>query len=300
MFASHEAASPKAGDEYRVFLIGDSSVWGTLLRPQETLSGQLNALQVNLCGKTARFYNLGYPTISVLKDLLILDYATRYEPDAILWLTTLQALPLEKQSQNPLLAENPQTVSRLMERYALPLAAPPLPGYAQRTLFMQRRALADVVRLQLYGVAWSATGIDQVYPAEYPAPQNDFLPNAEAFHNLSAPLAAESLAYPVLQAGLLRSPAPVLLINEPMFLSDGENSQTRYNFFYPRWAYDDYRAQMQAQASAYGWNYLDLWDLLPQEEFTNSAIHLSPAGELALAQRILPHLPSLCTPKEKP
>src|ERR1043165_6353201 len=38
MFASHIiAGTPKAADEYRVLLVGDSSVWGVLLNPEQTL-----------------------------------------------------------------------------------------------------------------------------------------------------------------------------------------------------------------------------------------------------------------------
>ena len=38
MFASHElAGAEKAGDEYRVLLIGDSSVWGTLLTDESPI-----------------------------------------------------------------------------------------------------------------------------------------------------------------------------------------------------------------------------------------------------------------------
>ena len=44
MFASHVInGTKKDEDEYRVILIGDSSVWGTLLTPEQTLAGQLNA-----------------------------------------------------------------------------------------------------------------------------------------------------------------------------------------------------------------------------------------------------------------
>ena len=67
MFASHLiAAGPKPEDEYRVIVIGDSSVWGTLLRPEESLAGQLDAAGLTTCdGKQVRVYNLGYPTISL-------------------------------------------------------------------------------------------------------------------------------------------------------------------------------------------------------------------------------------------
>src|SRR5512138_2827439 len=66
MFASHVlAGTTKTPDEYRVFLVGDSSVWGTLLTPEQTLVGQLNANSMSACGKTIKAYNLGYPTISL-------------------------------------------------------------------------------------------------------------------------------------------------------------------------------------------------------------------------------------------
>jgi lysophospholipase L1-like esterase len=36
-----------------------------------------------------------------------------------------------------------------------------------------------------------------------------------------------------------------------------------------------------------GWNYLDLWDMIPDSSnYTNSAIHLTPAGEAILAKRL--------------
>jgi hypothetical protein len=43
MFASHELAmGNKPVNEYRVVLIGDSSVWGYLLKPENTLAGDIN------------------------------------------------------------------------------------------------------------------------------------------------------------------------------------------------------------------------------------------------------------------
>src|ERR1044071_1497326 len=69
MFASHIlAGTQKTPAEYRVLLIGDSSVWGTLLTPPETLAGQLNANQFQACGRAVQAYNLGYTTISLTKD----------------------------------------------------------------------------------------------------------------------------------------------------------------------------------------------------------------------------------------
>ena len=95
------------------------------------------------------------------------------------------------------------------------------------------------------------------------------------------------VAYDVLGAGIkLASPVPLLLVNEPILVSSGKNSAIRYDFYYPRWAYDAYRTQLAAQAAAANWHYLDLWNLVPEDQFTNSAIHLTPAAETTLAETI--------------
>ena len=75
-------------------------------------------------------------------------------------------------------------------------------------------------------------------------------------------------------------------VNEPMLISDGLNSDVRYNFFYPRWAYDQYRQLMVETAINQHWSYVDVWDLIPEGEFTNSAIHLNPAATRSLARSV--------------
>jgi hypothetical protein len=300
MFASHEISRPKVDDEYRIILVGDSSVWGTLLEPQDTLAEQLNQRGLTYCGKDAVFYNLGYPTISLTKDLLLLDYAARYQPDYIIWLTTLEAFPLDKQLTSPLVANNAAAIESLIARYTLPLDPddPALhrPTYLDTTLYGQRRPLADLIRLQLYGVMWAATGIDQVYHENYAPPKTDFEPGDDAFHDLEPPLDETQLAYEILAIGMERAPVQVLLINEPMLISQGENSHIRYSFFYPRWAYDDYRQQLAVKAVENHWNYLDFWDILDIDEFTNSAIHLTPAGTSILADRVSKAIDVNCAP----
>jgi hypothetical protein len=292
MFASHVIADgPKPPDEYRVIVIGDSSTWGTLLRPEETLAGQLDAEALSLCSKTVRVYNLGYPTISLTKDLMVLDYALRYKPDLVIWLVSLEAFPVDKQLTSPIVANNTALVDELIARYNLPFDPndPALihPGFWENTLIGQRRALADLFRLQMYGVLWSATGIDQTYPVDYQRAQTDFNTDI-TFHDMQPPILDESkLAFGVLEAGLhIAGVTPMMLINEPMLISVGENSGLRYNFLYPRWAYDQWRGMMLARAEAGGWNYLDLWNIVPADEFTNSAIHLTPSGESLLARRV--------------
>ena len=295
MFTSHVLdGTEKAPDEYRVLLIGDSSVWGTLLEPEETLAGQLNAESITACGKTVRAYNLGYPTISLTKDLMILDQARSYDPDLVIWLTTLEAFPREKQFSSPIVANNAERVRQLIHKYGL-VADPNDPELVQpskwnQTFVSQRRALADLVRLQIYGALWASTGIDQVYPQDYERAQID-LEASKDFHGLTS--LQSNLALDVLEAGMSIVPN-TLLVNEPMLVSNGANSDIRYNFFYPRWAYDEYRSMLAQHAQSKNWNYLDLWNLVPAQEFTNSAIHLTPAGETLLADRIAAAIQGTC------
>ncbi len=294
MFASHELdGTPKAPDEYRVLVIGDSSVWGFLLTNEDTLTAYLNReyLRTN-DGRKLRFYNLGYPTISLTKDLLILDYAMRYEPDLILWLVTLESFPYEKQVFTPLVQNNPEPVRDLIARYSLKVdpqdPAFVDPTFWQRTITGQRRPLADWLRLQLYGPLWAATGIDQDIPETY-EPRAKDLEADESYYGLIPPLTESDLAFDVLAAGVTRAgDVPVLIVNEPMFVSEGENSDIRYNFFYPRWAYDAYRELFAAFTAQNPFARLDLWQSIPNTEYTNSAIHLTPRGSAYLATLLTP------------
>lgn len=293
MFASHEiAARPKPVDEYRVILIGDSSVWGTLLRPEETLAGRLNAAGLTLCdGRSLRVYNLGYPTISLTKDLMILAEAMHYHPDLVVWPLTLEAFPADKQLTSPIVAHNAARVQAMIHAYELPFDPnePTLvrPTFWDNTFIGRRRDLADLVRLQLYGVLWAATGVDQVYPTDYQPAQTEFDSDV-SFHDQQPPLLDQAkLAFDVIAAGVhAAGETPILIVNEPMLIGTGKNSNLRYNFFYPRWAYDQYRQMMSERSQQDGWKYLDLWDIIPATEFTNSAIHLTPAGESLFAERV--------------
>ena len=290
MFASLNLNRNKPADEFRVLVIGDSSVWGTLLRPDETLSGQLNARHLTACGgRTVVAYNLGYPTMSLTKDLLLLDRAPAYQPDLILWPLTLQSLPRSTQLNSPIVANNQAAVRGLIERLQLDLdaSALPEPTFWQRTLIGQRRALADYFRLQLLALPWAATGIDQDYPREYTPAARDLAAEADFDGRTGPDLPPESLVWDALQAGMTQAGGtPVLLVNEPILISQGNNSDVRYNFFYPRWAYDSYRAQLASLAAQNQWRYLDLWNAIPEAHFTNSAVHLDPSGVALLAQKI--------------
>ncbi len=292
MFASHVLAQEKAADEYRVILIGDSSTWGFLLKPEDTLAGKINAGDYHTQdGKRVKVYNLGYPIMSLTKDLLLLDQAMAYEPDMVIWLITLESFPRDKQLFPPLVRNNLAPVRELIEKYDLNLEDTSQfveLDFWDKTLVGQRRPLAELVLFQVYGVAWAATGIDQHYPESYVLRQSDFDENI-SWHALSEPqpLEGDYLAFDVLEAGIARvGETRFLLVNEPMFISTGKNSDLRYNFFYPRWVYDAYREQLTALAAVQNWPFLDLWNVIAPEEFTDSPVHLTPAGSQQLSELI--------------
>ncbi|HRQ39558.1 MAG TPA: hypothetical protein PLD25_16750 [Chloroflexota bacterium] len=293
LFASHKLHRPKAADEFRVILLGDSGIWGWFLQNDETLAGQLNAMALETAdGRHITVYNLGYPIMSLSKDLLLLDEAMRYDPDLILWPVTLESFAPLKQLNHPVLQHNPARLRPLITAYDLNLDAhdPRFvePDLWQSSLIGQRRALADWLRLQQVGVAWAATGIDQAIPAEIPLRQSDFTADV-SWQTFAAEttLTTADLAFDVLMAGMERAgDVPMLIINEPIFISEGENSHLRYNLWYSRWAYDQYRELLADMMRAAERPYLDLWDAVPPGEFTDSPVHLTPTGTAVFANRL--------------
>jgi len=291
MFSAHQiAGTPKAADEYRVLLIGDSSVWGVLLKPDETLSAYLNAAQYRTAsGQRVRIYNLGYPIQSLMKDVLLLQYAMRYQPDLVIWMVTLESFAPNQQLESMLVRANPDLAHRLIAAYHLKIdPSDPrfsVPSLLDRTIVGQRRPLADVLRLQLYGATWSITRIDQRYPKFYEPHMENFSENFgrdvtwQGFQ--PQPLTTDNLAFDVLEAGRgVVGSVPLIIINEPIFISSGVNSDVRYDFFYPRWAYDAYRQLLPAA------QIIDLWNLISSDQFTDSAVHLTPAGSRQLAAKV--------------
>lgn len=295
MLASHELAAapvPVPASEFRVIVIGDSSVWGYLLPSADTLTAQLNRSNTTMPdGRLLRAYNLGYPVMSLTKDLLLLDMARSFTPDLVVWCVTLESFPIDKQLFPPLLLNNPDAVRALAARYALRTAVDDARfvqrDFLARTLLGQRRNLADLLRLQLYAPLWAATVIDQEIPETYVRRMED-LPADLTFAGFTpGTLTQQDLAFDVLAAGFEAArPAELLLVNEPMFVSAGANSNLRYNFFYPRWAYDQYRSWLDDAARENNWRYVDWWDAVAAAEFTDSAVHMSPAGTGQIANKL--------------
>jgi lysophospholipase L1-like esterase len=300
MMSSHKVASPMASDEFRVVVIGDSGTWGWLLENEDTLAGQINKGDYQTDdGRRIVAYNLGYPIMALSKDLLILDAALAYEPDLIIWPVTLESFPRDQQLVPPLVQRNPGRIRSLISEFNLALDKndPEMAdlNFLEETMVGRRRDLADLLRLQLTGFSWDATSVDQAYPEEITLRRSDFEEDLSwgEFEN-PVQLTEEELAIDLLAAGVtLSGDVPVLIINEPIFISEGENSDLRYNAWYPRWAYDQYRELLAETAGDLGWHYIDLWDSVSAGDFTDSPVHLNQSGTADFAKLIQPHIVSI-------
>ena len=302
MFASHLISAPKARDEYRIALIGDSSIWGEDLGAYDVISEQWNKLNLQ-CGKLwIRAYNLGYPHPSAIKDLVILDKAIDYEPDMIVWFVTLNTL--FSQRLNPFLVANRERATTVLNTYNINFRqsrtlVETQPNFYEKTLIGRRSNLARQIKLRVLGIIWTATGADTntLAPDERP---DFYVDDDPRYRNLETPADLRPmLQLSALAAGYqLADSIPVLIVNEPIFIVDDADTRVRYNAGYPRWAFDRYREALAAEAQNAGWDYLDLWNAVPREYFSDAGLHLSIEGERQLVQQINPAVQSIaCNPK---
>ncbi len=235
---------------------------------------------------------VSYEILGRVSGAQILD---QYQPDLIIWSVTLESLAEKNAVQSPMI--QPGDLLRLSARLGFSYSVANSQSSILLSFSDTRRTLSDWYRLQMYGFMWAATGIDQDYPLNPTPAQRDL----EADTNFGGCPVEDypcvQTLYEVLKEGIQTADGiPVWVVNEPMLVSSGLNSDVRYNFYYPRWVYDLYRSDMAGMAKESGWTYLDLWCLAPENEFTNSAIHLTPAGEQLLAERIAAEIESSLRP----
>lgn len=290
MFDSHRIAAADATAEYSIVLIGDSSIWGTLLENDQTIAARLQAIvdsRLSTRDEPTRVYNLGYPTISVLKDLVIVDQALRYEPDMVIWFVTLNSLVKDSYKDAPIVLNNPEKANAVINKYALDIGELPRQNYWERTFINQRRSIYDRIHLQLLAPMWASTGIDQYIPEEFSPAARD-LDADDAYEGIAGDSISEGdLDISVIANFIEKNPdVEVIVVNEPILISTGENSEIRYNLYYPRWAFDSYREFLSTKFAEMEIQYIDLWDAVPEFLFTNSAIHYTEQGVDIVSEKI--------------
>ena len=294
MLASHVVSQQKAPNEFRVMVLGDSAVWGPQLAESQTLPSQLNSMHLTCGEENPRFYNLSYPRSSATKDLMILDKAMAFKPDLVMWLITWYTLMPKTRIDHWLITQNPGEFARLGRRFDF-LPKDYHPPNLLDDIVQRNGSLFRVARYELYPLVQSVTARDQILgpPEQLPGQ----LGPDTTFEGLKPPTLQRSQVSldQVQDFYTLAGGVPVLLINEPMrVVEDDPNSDVRYNAYYPRWVYDQYRRYVQELANRQQWDYLDLWSDIPPTYFADTPLHLTPDGQRLLAQMLAPHIQALC------
>jgi len=294
MIASHKISVAKDPAEFRVVLIGDSSVWGEGMQADKSISEQWNKLNVQCGGQTVKTYNLGYPHPSVIKDLVILDKAVETNPDLIVWFVTLNTLIPRRVS--PFLTANRERVLNMLDRYDIPFEGKNtliknVPGLYDKTLMGRRSYLARWMKLQFLGVVWSATNSDiEIQPTKRrDVPSLNVDKDARYRGMEQTNKLKDMIQFDAIRAGYdIAGSTPILIVNEPIFVANGLNSEIRYNDIYPHWAYDQYRAALVEESTQSNWMYLDLWNSVSTKYFSDGLFHLTAKGERLLLEQINP------------
>jgi hypothetical protein len=302
LLAAHEIAQPKAPDEYRVIFLGDSATFCLYCRSNEAIPQLFTDLGVTVDGKRVRGYNLAYPGSDWLKDILILKHALKYQPEAIVWLVTAKGSgdqPLPQEPDAHLITRlNAAELPALAQQYNLDTWE--TRRYAAADAWYQRSIWTSGGRLRDWLVLVARTlrntlvqpGQDLTQDYLYPGPSvttQPIRPIAEINSTLPGYEVMPNRQWELLRAGqqmAREANVPLLIINEPMYVGSGPNSDVNYNSFYERALYDRFRAALAAFTQQHAMPYLDLWNSLPPADFSNTSLHYNLDGNRAVAQAV--------------
>jgi hypothetical protein len=208
--------------------------------------------------------------------LVFIDKAVTYKPDLVIWFLTLNTFRPDTQlSGKNFMPVNRAYITDLSKRYGLGLNTTSL------TTNQQTAAQAwEIVR----------AAKEPLHSDSYPLLPNDQVASSRFTAKLWPPkLPASILPFNLFRAGLkILSSTKVLVVNEPIFIGSGQNSTLRYNEYYPRWAYDQFRQILLKDSQANSWKYLDLWNAIPPQNFTGTPLHRTPSGELLMFNKFVP------------
>lgn len=279
LLADHVISRPKQPDEYRVIVLGGSQTWGYLSRAEDTMPLVLDSMGLTTPdGRRVRSYNLAYVWAHGFKDLLIMHYVlahTDFQPDLVIVVAThLSFDPLR--DPHWLVTDNPELAVEVAEKYGLTqlnleqayAEVNRAPWWQRHNFFSERDDLAYWFTNQLYGLAWTTTGIDQNIPDEIPRKTKYGGP----------------VGWHLRQPGVFE--AFVEMADdyqvELLFLSPPVNERSQY-----------YEAWLAKQSLDLGVPILACSDLLPPTEFTNTNLHITDYGHRLLAEQVAMRLQAL-------
>jgi hypothetical protein len=295
IFAPHIiSTTPKSNDEYRIVMLGDSSTWGAGLTVNQTLTSQINQVHLTTCdSRKIKAYNLAYPVAAGAKDILILSESMQYKPDMVIWMTTMLTLTDHERQNHPIVNANLVQLGRLENQYSFVV-----PEFDERgfntsfwdfTIIGQRTKLKNTIEQTLLQAATNSIDEPTFLAIKDTRPQNDLENDLSYEHMKVKKLDMSRMLFSLIKASdQMTGDIPLIVVNEPIYIANGQNSDKRYNQYYPRWAYDEYLHLAQEEIPSEDRIYLDLWNILPATEFTDTEFHRTAEGEKNIAQKLIP------------
>lgn len=283
LLRAHEINRPKAQDEYRVIVLGDSGINGWGNDDSHTVSGLLSASGYSIGSKRLKAYNLAFVGPSEMRDLVIADAALDYEPDMVIAFVDLPGF--QNIYPHQLIELNQARMVRLTARFGLTDINARTYTHAddtwwQQSIFVERGAIYRWLRFQSMSLQTYQTGaVKQIAPNEPIPAQPAMRADDPLFTPMPNPAWRSLIALRDL-AGL-----PTLIVNEPILIMPG--STVNYNALYGREVYDQYRSVLHTFCMSNKLWCLDIWNALSPNDFTDSPLHHTDSGNAVIAQAVL-------------
>ena len=307
LLAQHEVCwrDPDSRGEKRIFLVGNSNVWGHPLPVAESYSAIVQD-RLDQTGLAAHLFNLGFFGTYQLKDALILGRALDFAPDLIVYGASLA----DSRHVVPLLW--PPAIVRFFEVNARLLVdpdAPTLAGLEQPARvyaaasaaepwwlarWVLLRELGRYVRAVLRGSTQELLMNRLVHASSRATPVGKAPgPLLGSGASYSCTKVEERFAtdfanwqdwsiLPSLESLQRHRGIPVLVVNWPLAHVPRE---TCYSSLFPAHAVEAFNEWLERETRRRGLAYLDLHDLLPPDAFTDP-LHLDAEGQTRLADAL--------------
>jgi len=302
LLRQHELCWRRRQPEVRVVLAGNSAVHGFPLPGEQSVAARLNA-HLDATDLPAHVFNLGFVSTYQLKDAVIINESLRYEPDIIIYPTTLaEFIHLAPMPSFGIVDEffraNDAAMQALAQQHPGGLTVP-LQAY-ETMLSEPRIRYAGGFRLRQVGEYARAA-----IRAQARAVRRHFFP---AYETPSAPTSGRQSSYACadterelrdsfagwqdwnilayLQQVHAATGIDVVIVNWPVA---HEPVGDCYNVRYTTRILQEYNDWLAAQARQRGMTYVDLHDVLPADDFLDS-LHVSAEGQRAIADRLAPQL----------
>ena len=304
LLRQHEVCwrAPQQPDELRVFLYGNSAVFGYSLRPQDSFAYGLNE-RFDRRRIPAHIFNLGFAMTYQLKDALIMRASLTYQPDVIVYGVTLsdfehvapspffgimQFFDVNRALALQFAAERPAGLEEPLEIYRSLLSMVSLEHSPAQQLWQLGAAIRAAAREHARRIP-GKTSPDLPDDPEWTARRRTLRYDCGRIKEGIEQRFKDWQQWNILAYLKQLSDStgvPVAIINWPVA---NEPVDDCYNVRYTNAALAEYNQWLAEQAHAAGFAYIDLHDFLSPEDFVDS-LHVAPRGHRKLAERLAPFL----------